>query len=246
MGLSLKYLVITIALGSITIFSCKKDSLNPKDSFSQEVAGEEAILTLSSSAYERVVSERLEMSGKEYYSKGVLEYKVNDQVEAIVDFGDSDKKVLVTKNGVGKKFDLKKNNVKSQYKKIIVSPVIKTNDCEYIVEGIIKYYDSKSGQYLATIDFGDGTCDEFAVKSWPAGKSKKKTWPAGTKTINLKDCILKESKSLFKSLINKKASCIQLAFLFIKLLILIEVIFHSIKETFIRTSRVRFKVFRIF
>ena len=180
-----KYLILFIGIGIFTLNSCKKDGFNPKDKFSQEVISEEANLQLSSSSYEKVISESLENDGAEYYTKGIIEYKVNNHIEASINFGDSDKKILVTQGGVGKKFDLKKE--KSGYKKVLISPIVKTDDCEYIVEGIIKYYDSKSGEYLAAIDFGNGTCDEFAVKKWPAGKSKGKNWPAGSKTINLKD-----------------------------------------------------------
>jgi len=186
MKTQVKYLVLLIVVGVFTLSSCKKDALNPKDAFSEEVTSEEAVLVLSKSNYERNISEPLETNGNDYYSKGKIEYKVDNQIEAVFNFGDSDKKVLVTKNGVGKKYDLKKGDKKSKYKKVIVSPLIKTNDCNYIVEGIIKYYDSKSGEYLATIDFGNGTCDEFATKSWPAGKTKDKTWPAGSKTFSLK------------------------------------------------------------
>ncbi|MDG1476389.1 MAG: hypothetical protein P8Q14_04530 [Vicingaceae bacterium] len=186
------YLVLFIGIGVFTLNSCKKDGLNPKDTFSKDVASEEPVLVLSSSDYERVITEPLVKSGGEYYSKGIIEYKVSNQTEATFNFGDSDKKVLVTKNGVGKKYDLKKGDKKSKYKKVIVSPLIKTNNCDYIVEGIIKYYDSKSGEYIATIDFGNGTCDEFATKSWPAGKTKDKTWSAGSKSFNLKDWFAKK------------------------------------------------------
>lgn len=182
-----KSLVVFIGIGVFTLYSCKKDGLNPKDAFVEEVAKEEPVLVLSSSRYEKSIEQPLETNGKDYYSKGVIEYKVNNKTEAIFDFGDSDTKVLVTKNGVGKRYDLKKGNEKSKFKKVIVSPMIKTDDCDYIVEGIVKYYDGKSGEYLAMVDFGDGTCDDIAVKSWPAGKSKGKTWAAGSKTFSLKD-----------------------------------------------------------
>ena len=39
------------------------------------------------------------------------------------------------------------------------------SNCAYNpVEGTIKYFDIKNGKWLATIDFGDGTCDTLATK----------------------------------------------------------------------------------
>ena len=72
----------------------------------------------------------------------------------------------------GKK--LKKDNDKykgkdSKYKKVIIEPIIKSDDCDYIVSGIIKYYEVKSGDWTATIDFGDGTCDDVAIKTTDEG-----------------------------------------------------------------------------
>jgi hypothetical protein len=37
------------------------------------------------------------------------------------------------------------------------------------VAGIIKYYEVKSGKWVATIDFGDGDCDDQAVKTTKNG-----------------------------------------------------------------------------
>ena len=45
-----------------------------------------------------------------------------------------------------------------------MKPLIKSEDCDYIISGIIKYY-SKTGKWVATIDFGDRTCDEWATKT---------------------------------------------------------------------------------
>lgn len=46
---------------------------------------------------------------------------------------------------------------------------MKTDDFDYIVAGIIKYFDYKTEAYLAPIDYGNGTCVEWATKTWPAG-----------------------------------------------------------------------------
>lgn len=59
------------------------------------------------------------------------------------------------------------------YAEVEVSPIVKIN-CyfsdwdKYImtpVSGLFEYYDI-DGNWVASIDFGDGTCDEWATKTW--------------------------------------------------------------------------------
>ena len=59
------------------------------------------------------------------------------------------------------------------YTEIEVNPIVKINcyfsdwDKDVItpVSGLFEYYDSY-GNWVASIDFGDGTCDEWATKTW--------------------------------------------------------------------------------
>ena len=64
-------------------------------------------------------------------------------------------------------FSLKKLRKKWKFDKIIVEPIVKLEDCVYIVSGIVEFY--KGDAWVATIDFGDGTCDEWATKYWDGG-----------------------------------------------------------------------------
>ena len=59
------------------------------------------------------------------------------------------------------------------YTEIEVNPIVKTS-CYFSqwdktimtpVSGLFEYYDADSN-WVASIDFGDGTCDEWATKSW--------------------------------------------------------------------------------
>tara|TARA_B110000003_G_scaffold175052_1_gene174626 strand:- start:3744 stop:4136 length:393 start_codon:yes stop_codon:yes gene_type:complete len=59
------------------------------------------------------------------------------------------------------------------YSEIEVYPIVKIN-CyfqdwdKYVmtpVSGLFEYYDF-DGSWVASIDFGDGTCDEWATKTW--------------------------------------------------------------------------------
>ena len=59
------------------------------------------------------------------------------------------------------------------YTEIEVSPIVKTS-CYFEqwdktimtpVSGLFEYYDANNN-WVASIDFGDGTCDEWVTKSW--------------------------------------------------------------------------------
>lgn len=52
---------------------------------------------------------------------------------------------------------------KSKYEKVITKPIEKLEDCDYVVAGTITYY--LKGETVAVVDFGDGTCDEWATKT---------------------------------------------------------------------------------
>ena len=59
------------------------------------------------------------------------------------------------------------------YSEIEVEPIVKINcyfqewdkDVMTPVSGLFEYYDSE-GNWVASIDFGDGLCDEWATKTW--------------------------------------------------------------------------------
>jgi len=51
-----------------------------------------------------------------------------------------------------------------EIEKVITNPLVKIDDCDYIVSGIVEFYSTKDDSWLATINFGDGECDEWATK----------------------------------------------------------------------------------
>jgi len=69
----------------------------------------------------------------------------------------------------------KEHDKDSVYDKVVVEPLVKSEDCDYIVAGTVCFYED--GQWVATIDFGNGTCDDIATK----------TTKDGEKTFSLKD-----------------------------------------------------------
>ena len=59
----------------------------------------------------------------------------------------------------GDYIDIKSSN----YEKNILIPLVKIDGCDYIVEGKIEYI--KDGTVVATVDYGDGQCDDIATKT---------------------------------------------------------------------------------
>lgn len=58
----------------------------------------------------------------------------------------------------------------NSYSKIITTPLVKTGDCKFITKGVIEYKNS-TGKF-ATIDYGDGTCDNKATRTTQEGTSE--------------------------------------------------------------------------
>ena len=164
-----------VALAGLAMTSCSKAKM--ASSFADEISTEESQINLAESGYEINVVEPTQSSADGYYTQGVIEYSKNGALLASVDFGNgtSDSQALANVNGVSSGIELKKDEdyykgKKSKYKKVIVQPIIKSDECNFIVSGIIKYYEVKSGDWSATVDFGDGTCDDIAIKTTDDGK----------------------------------------------------------------------------
>ena len=71
--------------------------------------------------------------------------------------------------------------------------MVKIPGCDFIVEGIIKYV--KNGDTIAAIDFGDGTCDEWAFKTWVDKNNNIKTIEFSKKKIKKSIISLLRNKS---------------------------------------------------
>lgn len=181
----------------LAFISCDKQYFNKDkdtDAFKTEVLEEKAAFTFPTSNFTTQVVNTLEHTyGAQYYTQGKIQYRFDNDVLASIDFGDGSLNphaTLTVGNSVSD-LSLTKQNNGSDYTKVIVTPIIKTDDCSYIVQGIIKYYDASSGDLVATIDFGDGTCDEWATKTWPSMNYGSKTWTGGSKTFNMDDWLTK-------------------------------------------------------
>ena len=105
------------------------------------------------------------IDGCDYVVKGKIEYIKDGAVVATVDFGDGECDDIATKTVDGKTstFNLRGKKKSSRYKRNIIKPLVKIDGCDYIVEGKIEYI--KNGAVVATVDFGDGECDNIATKT---------------------------------------------------------------------------------
>lgn len=83
------------------------------------------------------------------------------------------------------------------YTEVEVTPIVKTS-CYFVqwdktimtpVSGLFEYYDSNNN-WVASIDFGNGTCDEWATKSWDINMFPD--YPSGSKDFSVFDYLGKK------------------------------------------------------
>ena len=161
----------------VFIFGCSSSDLSEKEEKVSEEninysAAEGEYINIRSSntgsknTYTKNILIPLEkIDGCDYVVKGKIEYIKDGAVVATVDFGDGECDDIATKTVDGKKytFNLHGKKKSSRYKKNILKPLVKIDGCDYIVEGKIEY--TKNGAVVATVDFGDGQCDNIATKT---------------------------------------------------------------------------------
>ncbi len=159
-------LLLSSAIMILAFSSCLKEKFG-KDGTNmlEEAIAYKHIVTLTSSDYTRTETEPVARSdSKSPYTEGVLEYTENGNVTARVDFskGGNTSANVSDQSGDGDVNLKKESDKESDYDKIVVEPLVKSDDCDYIVAGTIEFYENDV--WVATIDFGDGTCDNVATK----------------------------------------------------------------------------------
>jgi len=87
---------------------------------------------------------------------------------------------------------MRKAYTEKGYTEVEVSPIVKTS-CYFAqwdktimtpVSGLFEYYDSDN-YWVASIDFGDGTCDEWATKTWDVNMFPD--FPSGSEDFSVFD-----------------------------------------------------------
>jgi hypothetical protein len=166
-------LLSLLALGLVFILtSCSKENTSSKDEdLYKSIANEEADFILKDGgSFEKVITKRLvKRDDCRFIVAGTIEFYKNGRLAFIIDFGEGrcDDLATITRNGETYEISLLRLRKAGEYDKVIVEPLVKLEDCEYIVSGIVEFY--KGDTWVATFDFGDGTCDEWATKTWDGG-----------------------------------------------------------------------------
>ena len=160
--------IILLAL-MIAVSSCKKDDSSDKSNdIFKDLSPD--LEFLGDGDYEKIITKPLlKIDNCKYIVEGTIEFHKGDKLLAIIDYGDGSCDNIATKtiDGVTSKFSLDKVDGKPEYKKVIVEPLIKLEACDYIVAGVIEFY--LKDKWIATLDYGDGSCDEWATKKWDGG-----------------------------------------------------------------------------
>jgi hypothetical protein len=99
--------------------------------------------------YEKVIINPLvKIESCKYVVEGTIEYRMDDVVIAIIDFGNGECDNIATKTVDGEtiEFTLDKDQSKGKdddYQKVITKPLVKIEGCDYIVEGTMEYFKKK-------------------------------------------------------------------------------------------------------
>jgi hypothetical protein len=161
-----KTIALLFACSVIIFSSCSKEGTEKLEvTFGDEEA--EIVLRLG---YTSNIASAIETNPDyPYITTGVIEYSQNGNLIATLDYGDGTKDAWarLLENGNYSDIDLSGKKKDTKYTKVITSPLIKIEGCDYIVAGIIKYYEGEN--WVATVDYGIGDCDEWALKSWKDG-----------------------------------------------------------------------------
>ncbi len=115
---------------------------------------------------EKIVEEIVIIDGCDCPVSGVIEYYLDDELVAVIDFGDGECDGVFTKTVDGETYEIdcekwKYDDKDEKYEEKIVEDIVKMDGCECPVSGIIEYY--LDGELVAILDYGDGECDNLAT-----------------------------------------------------------------------------------
>lgn len=151
---------------AVTLVSCDKFGKQEKgESMIEFAARYGQTVTVPTNDYVAETTEELQrVDNDRPYNSGSIAYKVNGETQATIDFGfggEMEAQVVKGANTETVKLGEEKEE-KYEYDKVVVEPLIYSERCGYVVAGILKFYKEK--QWVATFDYGDGTCDDLITK----------------------------------------------------------------------------------
>jgi len=163
-------LLIGCMIALILVFcACENSVTNTKDnsdaSFDYttvDIVEADIVITQSGQLNKEVVNELRRNDDSHHVVEGVIEYYLDGQKFAIVDFGIGENDNYATKIQYDDVTEINLDKTDDdKYEKIVVEPIVKSDDCDYIIAGLIEIY--KNGELIYSIDFGDGECDNIAI-----------------------------------------------------------------------------------
>lgn len=162
----MKKTLLFLAAISFVMTSCGKFDKDAEDTMIAFAARYGQTVTVSHTDYEVVEMSALNRHNENMpYTEGEVKYMVdgNEVAKLNYSYGD-DYQALVVKNGSSETVFLgEEKEDKGDYKKVIVEPLVYSEECGYVVSGVIKFF--KDEMWIATFDYGDGTCDNLIAKT---------------------------------------------------------------------------------
>ena len=162
----MKKTVLIIAIAAAGLTSCKKENQGTDNMVAYAARYGQTVIVPSTDFEVEEASTLTRADENSTYNSGELVYKVNGNEAARIDFDHgNDLQALVTKDGMSETVSLGEGDQgdKKDYVKKIIEPLVYSEECGYVVSGIIKFY--KEETWVATFDYGDGTCDDLIAKT---------------------------------------------------------------------------------
>lgn len=165
-----KALFLFAALG-LGLTSCDKFSKDESGSMIEFAARYGQTVTLQSMDYTVEGAETLGRTDENSaYTEGTLTYKINGEESAKLAFigGNYPEVVRTTVTAEEREAlveDCDGSSDKKDYKKVVTEPLVYVEDCGYVVSGVIKFFECSTGKWVATFNYGDGTCDDLIAKT---------------------------------------------------------------------------------
>jgi hypothetical protein len=159
------FIIAAVALG---MTSCKKD--NSSDNMVSFAARYGQTVSVPTTDYTIEEAEALvRTDDNSAYTDGILVYKTGGEEQARLSFEGGNYPEVVRSSAAGEeRTQLTEDCVTADgkdYYKVIVEPLVYAEDCGYVVSGIIKFFYCDKSTWVATFNYGDGTCDDLIAKS---------------------------------------------------------------------------------
>ena len=133
--------------------------------------------------YQKVIVEELVKNEECKWEvvSGIVEFYYEKELVSTINFGNGTCDGIATVTWLDKNGETQTKEVdvwklfkkeEDKYTEKIVTELVKGENCDEIVSGLIEYYDEKKN-WVASVDFGNGECDGIATKCW-LNKDKEK------------------------------------------------------------------------